>query len=412
MKRVMVSLLSAGALVAGCVSDDAPQRAANVVDAGGSSGTTPDGGPLCTDGTLTCMGKCVDLQTDADHCGACGVSCGDTLCKMGICQPVDIARNIATNAAQGLVVSNGVAYIQGKHYAYRCGTSGPGCQGIVQLWQGTPESYTVTPRALALGTLNKGPVLFVYASKSSPAEPETGVFYYDLVKNPNEPQFYSRSQFAPHTLLAAPQSLDTENSEVVSAAEGRAVSAFFGPNAERTIIGADGGLALAVTDSAYVYTTEFYPAALKSCPRPIPEDKFDPTKCTVLADTSADYQPEKGRLLVADGLAYWVERNKSTNKVRIRACSVAGCNQNPITIALDIDPLQGLVATPLGVFWTNAARGELYQCKNPTGCFSTPPAVALSGLQNPTELAFEDGLVYVLQPGTNNDGKLTKFAPR
>ncbi|WP_242395603.1 hypothetical protein [Anaeromyxobacter oryzisoli] len=39
----------------------------------------------CLTGETACGGVCVDLQSDASHCGACGVSCGLGTCSAGAC---------------------------------------------------------------------------------------------------------------------------------------------------------------------------------------------------------------------------------------------------------------------------------------------------------------------------------------
>jgi hypothetical protein len=39
----------------------------------------------CATGETACGGACVDLQSDASHCGACGVSCGPGTCSAGAC---------------------------------------------------------------------------------------------------------------------------------------------------------------------------------------------------------------------------------------------------------------------------------------------------------------------------------------
>jgi hypothetical protein len=39
----------------------------------------------CPSGRTACGGACVDVQTSATHCGACGVSCGEGVCVGGRC---------------------------------------------------------------------------------------------------------------------------------------------------------------------------------------------------------------------------------------------------------------------------------------------------------------------------------------
>ena len=47
---------------------------------------TPDAGPC--PGALACNGRCVDPQTDAAHCGACGHACvSSAVCLAGVCRP-------------------------------------------------------------------------------------------------------------------------------------------------------------------------------------------------------------------------------------------------------------------------------------------------------------------------------------
>jgi hypothetical protein len=51
--------------------------------------TQPDG-TICTEdgGTACCFGRCRNLQTDVDHCGACRNACAEgQTCQAGACVP-------------------------------------------------------------------------------------------------------------------------------------------------------------------------------------------------------------------------------------------------------------------------------------------------------------------------------------
>lgn len=64
-------------------------------DTGGSdTADTTDAG--CPDGTSLCNGECVDLQTNAQHCGECGNECGEggQFCGEGKCKCI---KSEATN---------------------------------------------------------------------------------------------------------------------------------------------------------------------------------------------------------------------------------------------------------------------------------------------------------------------------
>lgn len=47
----------------------------------------------CPAGTVDCGGVCVDTQTDRNHCGACGNSCGPGTCQDGYCTGPCVSTN-------------------------------------------------------------------------------------------------------------------------------------------------------------------------------------------------------------------------------------------------------------------------------------------------------------------------------
>lgn len=60
-------------------------------DAGTSNPPPPDAGNPVGQCTLTeCGSECVDTMFDANHCGACGFSCGAGACNHGRCQPFTV----------------------------------------------------------------------------------------------------------------------------------------------------------------------------------------------------------------------------------------------------------------------------------------------------------------------------------
>ena len=83
----------------------------------GGGGGKPQG--RCPDGFTNCRGRCVDLQGDRNHCGACATACPDaTLCLGGTCQCPDPTEY----------------YVGGACYAldtdpFNCGTVGTVCSG-------------------------------------------------------------------------------------------------------------------------------------------------------------------------------------------------------------------------------------------------------------------------------------------
>ncbi len=93
-------------LVPACVGDDPVTAAATPAEDGGAPlreggpGPGADAGPgdgggddaTCT--KTTCGAACVDLTSDALHCGACDNSCGGGLCTNKECQPSGVASAV------------------------------------------------------------------------------------------------------------------------------------------------------------------------------------------------------------------------------------------------------------------------------------------------------------------------------
>ena len=58
--------------------------------AGGTGAAGGAGGSTCEAPMTICDGSCVDLDSDAAHCGACDVSCFDQACDNGSCAGPDL----------------------------------------------------------------------------------------------------------------------------------------------------------------------------------------------------------------------------------------------------------------------------------------------------------------------------------
>jgi hypothetical protein len=61
------------------------------------------GNSICAGGTCQCQageeacgGACVDMMSDAANCGACGHDCLGGECALGVCQPLELAKNQGT----------------------------------------------------------------------------------------------------------------------------------------------------------------------------------------------------------------------------------------------------------------------------------------------------------------------------
>jgi hypothetical protein len=136
---VALSLL---AVVSACVGSDpdlvaepGPDGGGPAADTGtkpppGSEGGAEGGGEggSCAQGTM-CGASCVDTATSADHCGACGHSCGGGKCSASVCQPVVVASNIT--GPLGVAAAGGSAFWLRNGAVERCPVTG--CTGAPTL---------------------------------------------------------------------------------------------------------------------------------------------------------------------------------------------------------------------------------------------------------------------------------------
>lgn len=81
------------------------------------SGQSFECAPSCTDGLTACSGRCVDLETDIDHCGSCNQYCPTAICRDGSCvaatagHVVTMCMNLGTyraNAPQNSLLGNAI----------------------------------------------------------------------------------------------------------------------------------------------------------------------------------------------------------------------------------------------------------------------------------------------------------------
>lgn len=75
---------------------------------GGSGGSGGTGGSIDCAGLTDCTGKCVDLQTSAEHCGACGHVC-EGPCNQGLCEVETLLPNMTS--ANDVAVEGGFAWV-------------------------------------------------------------------------------------------------------------------------------------------------------------------------------------------------------------------------------------------------------------------------------------------------------------
>ncbi len=90
---------------------------------GGEAGTTSSSsGGGCAAPSVVCGASCVDLESDAAHCGACDHDCQGGSCEGGICQPVAIGEGV--KSPQMIAVGGGFVFAVAENQVLRVPTSG------------------------------------------------------------------------------------------------------------------------------------------------------------------------------------------------------------------------------------------------------------------------------------------------
>ncbi|MGO9836804.1 MAG: hypothetical protein ACLP1X_21635 [Polyangiaceae bacterium] len=88
--------------------------------------------PLCQNGMLTkCMGDCVDLGTDPNSCGGCGITCPVSApsCQNGNCVPVaDASTDAMEMPDAGIDVVTPASCAPGGPGMTNCGPGGSGTE--------------------------------------------------------------------------------------------------------------------------------------------------------------------------------------------------------------------------------------------------------------------------------------------
>lgn len=68
----------------------------------GNTDAAVDAAITCDAPTTACDGKCVDVASSKDHCGACGHSCGGGDCLQGVCKPFELYSGTASVTSVGV----------------------------------------------------------------------------------------------------------------------------------------------------------------------------------------------------------------------------------------------------------------------------------------------------------------------
>ena len=340
--------------------DGAPQNPNDTGDA--SSAFTDTGTPGCASGLTSCGQSCVDLKSNALHCGRCGRSCLGQPCSDAACAPVVVSSDFTATGRIALDAAN-VYWTNGDGAVRRAPIAGG--------------------PSVTLATAQSGPTgIAVDATNAYVANKGSGT----IVKIPlagGAPVTLASSQPNPHALA-----IDGANVYWTNLSSGagngtimRCAIAGCGGAPTTLATGLQYAYGLAV-DATYAYWTTLNaggqvhraPVAggldavfASSLVYPF-SIALDATSVVMLAYGQAGQvfvAPSQGgtpkllagnqsfpKEVTTDGVAaYWTFDNPASDGATVMKCELAGCNYQPLVLARGTQPCEAIVTDNTWAYW-------------------------------------------------------------
>jgi hypothetical protein len=329
-----------------------------VSDSGVGDSSVGDSTSCDDPGEIVCGGGCVNAQTDAANCGACGHSCIPGACSGGVCQPFTLANDPAGIGV--LVVLDGRA------------TWGNYITGEVR----TCTIDSCSPTNFAPGTVTTGCAM-----------DSQNIYWAEQIDTGNVTQCAIGSSCGSPTTLASSQSQpwyvvsDSQNVYWTDFVGGTVMMcAIGGCGGNPTVIasGLDSPLGLAV-DSNNLYWTNFSSSgSVMQCAKGGP--------CST-PTTLASAQGSPYGITVDSENVYWANQGGDS----VMSCAIGGCGENPLTLASGQSGATLVAVDSTDIYWTDAFAGTVMRCSLP-GCGSM--TTIASGQQSAFSIALDATRVY------------------
>lgn len=387
-----------------CVGEDATvtpgARDASTTEEGsaaidGGLGADGSGGDLCAAPLSECSGKCVNLDTSSDDCGACGHSCLGGTCASGKCAPIKLTGGLNAPSALALAASPPLVIVAADTALYKCAKSG--CTSAERMWSAT----TYPPRGDVISVAISGGEAF-----SATDTPGNGVRV-------------SRVSLSATTTTPAPLSTTAVGVGTVSLAfDGTRLVVGGGPSIRTCLTSGCGGYqdllssiylgsATLTADPGGVYVFgggTFGTDGVSTCARSA-SLPCTPQPLVTRAKSGSAYF-----LQVVAGTAYWVDI-PDAGKHRVLACKLSGCNDAPTVIAEDEEDIGGLAVDAKGAYFTTTLANVVRVCSDLVGgCGKTATSLVV-GQTKPVGIALDGEAIYwVNQGGAPNTGEIMKLA--
>lgn len=379
------------------VGDGCEADLASAETCGDCSAACPAATPICApaaDGRecvaaceapqMLCDTACVDLDSDPEHCGACGHDCGGGACMAGACQPVLVAGDLDRPYSLALSPESGQVFWLTPTQVQRCPLAG--CDDPARLAE-LEERLPVKRLDNIVATeqdvfwLGDRPSFWLLHC------PAAGCTF-DI---PDAPDGYE---------LDSPRSLVRDGDLlVVGERFGIRTCAIQGGCSLNDCVGADSIQSVAFDDASLFWLESTDPAGLYACPR---QGSAMPLRLT--ADRGSIVRLHEDTLFVA--------RNTGDGIYR---CSKDGCGGQGTDVVTGEAGISSLAVDARGLYWTtpgsaSEATGTVKTCPL-DGCGEQGPRVLATGLAQPTDVhLLGDDVVWVEQglTGTAASGAIRR----
>lgn len=390
----------------GCSASGVPQ----VCSASGAwqDQTACQGLATCVSGTCTCAAPnttcgstCVNLDNDANNCGACGHSCLGGTCSSGQCQPVFVTGSLSATVKLIGVDSSNIYYdlpstqVSNTYDAYRIAKS---------TLNGNGTLVYASPQGLDNFEAIIGSTLFIYdavggmasytigssSSKSPLGVTDYGIRFADFTSSP--PRYYAQPLADTSTQYTLRWYTVGTNSLVATFTENTT--------------------GLAPTDGFVSYYNFFAAGDTVFWRRVITDSNYDPTSATGLFSASAT---NTTRVQLAGGTTVGdtriIDANEKSvllvdeNNYLYRVPLPSGYGTNPPTSVIDIGANSYAVEDATYLYWMNDT-GSVYRCSS--GNCQPTKVPLVSGQGAPTSFFQDSTALYWTRSSPNRVVRLAK----
>lgn len=393
-RAACLGLLLTGSLalsVGACVGDDptsapsSPDAAA--VDASTADVATPpndatpppndastadaaDAATPCKGSEVRCGGACVDTSTSADHCGACGRSCGGGSCAAAACSVATVRDSIA--GLNGFAVDDTSLYFTSADKVASCPLGA--CTGV-------PKQLAAMVAYDALGVrVDSGFLYFQSAPNQTTERP--AIFRCPVTGCPNPPVSIAADG------LNGIQSFTTFERNMYANLGGSGVNRVDCSSgvcgAGTRIVPRPVGQFAVDAQRVYFNDTTGGGAGLASCPL-----VADCTR-TVLTTTRV-----LGGIAVVGGLVYFVGPGVTSGGEGVLACQTGVACPVPTVLTKTANPIPNLAADAKGIYWT---EGDALKTCADVACVGGIRTLA-TGLTDPGMLQLDAKFAYFRTTG-------------